>query len=153
MWRPPCRERGRLERAPALILMHPVLYTERKVRQDERLSTLFALSKTRHSPRPRLMAGPLRQVGGSVRSVSFQRGLLHSRCSLRDKGEVKLLKLLGVQTSSLAAAVTLSRAVPPDWILTRPPRVTACRDRHFAPRVKQTLSRWLPTEGIPTNQI
>ena len=65
-------------------------------------------------------------------------GLLHSRCSLRDKGEVKLLKLLGVQTSSGAAAVTLSRAVPPDWILTRPPRVTACRDRHFAPRVKQT---------------
>ena len=69
---------------------------------------------------------------------SPREGLLHSRCSLRDKGEVKLLKLLGVQTSSGAAAVTLSRAVPPDWILTRPPRVSACRNRHFAPRVKQT---------------
>jgi NADPH:quinone reductase-like Zn-dependent oxidoreductase len=54
--------------------------------------------------------------------------------------------LLGVQTSSGAAAVTLSRAVPPDWILTRPPRVTACHDRHFAPKVKQTPPRWLPTQ-------
>ena len=37
MWKPPCRERGRLERAPALILMRFVLYTERKVRQDEQI--------------------------------------------------------------------------------------------------------------------
>ena len=80
-------------------------------------------------------------------------GLLHSRCSLRDKGEVKLLKLLGVQTFSGAAAATLSRAVPPDWILTRAPRVTACRDRHFAPRVKQTPVPWDWTPAVVSISI
>jgi hypothetical protein len=35
---------------------------------------------------------------------------LHSRCSLRDQGDVSLLKLHGVQTSSVAAVATLSRA-------------------------------------------
>src|SRR5208283_3909808 len=74
-----------------------------------------------------------------------RQGLLHSRCSLRDKGDVSLLKLHGVQTSSVAAVATLSRAAAPEWILTRPPTVTACRGRHFAPRVKQTLFRCIPT--------
>jgi len=49
------------------------------------------------------------------------------------------LKLHGVQTSSVAAVATLCRAAAPEWILTRPPTVTACRGRHFALRVKQTL--------------
>ena len=72
-------------------------------------------------------------------------GLFHSRCSLREKGDVSLLKLHGVQTSSVAAVVTLSRAAAPEWIITRPPAVTACRGRHFAPRVKQIRFRCAKT--------
>jgi hypothetical protein len=78
-------------------------------------------------------------------------GLFHSRCSLRDKEDVSLLKLHGVQTSSVAAVVTLSRAAAPEWILTRSPTVTACRGRHFAPRVKQTLFRCIPTPLSPSS--
>jgi hypothetical protein len=69
-------------------------------------------------------------------------GLLHSRCSLRDKGDVSLLKLHGVQTSSVAAVMTLSRAAASEGILTRPPAVSYGISRSsLAPRVKQTPLR------------
>src|SRR5208283_255860 len=82
---------------------------------------------------------------GSQCHVARKWALLHSRCSLRDNGGVNILKLLGVRTPSVVAVVTLSRAAAPERILTRPPTVTACRGRHFAPRVKQSLPTWLPT--------
>jgi hypothetical protein len=44
--------------------------------------------------------------------------------------------------------MTLSRAAAPEWILTRPPAVTAFRGRHFAPRVKQTPLKCIPTGGL-----
>ena len=46
--------------------------------------------------------------------------------------------------------MTLSRAAAPEWIITRPPAVTACRGRHFAPSVKQTLFRRTVT-GVARN--
>ena len=60
---------------------------------------------------------------------------------------MNLLKLLGVRTPSVVAVVTLSRAAAPERILTRPPTVTACRGRHFAPRVKQSPIRCILTPG------
>ena len=64
--------------------------------------------------------------------------LIHSRCNLWGKGEPNLLKLLGVQTFSVASSMTLNSAAPPDRILTRSPPVTACRGRDLAPRLKQS---------------
>jgi len=65
--------------------------------------------------------------------------LIYSRCSLWEKGEANLLKLLGVQTFSVASSMTLNSAAPPDWILTLSPPVRACRGHNLAPRVNQTL--------------
>src|ERR1019366_2703799 len=73
--------------------------------------------------------------------VALWRALIHSRCSLWEKGEANLLKLLGVQTFSVASSMTLNSAAPPDWILTRSPPVRACRGRDLAPRLKQSPFR------------
>ena len=79
--------------------------------------------------------------------VVLNSGLLQSRCKLWKKGEPNCPKLLGVQTFSVAASMTLYSAPPPDRILTRSPHVTACRGRDVAPRLKKTLPRWLLTGG------
>ena len=75
------------------------------------------------------------------------RGLLQSRCKLWEKGEPNRLKLLGVQTFSVASSMTLYSAAPPDRILTRSPYVTACRGRNLAPRLKKTRFKYNPTLG------
>ena len=72
-------------------------------------------------------------------------GLLHSRCTLRDKGEANLLKLLEVRIFSVASVMILSCPAPPELIVPRSLPVTACRRRHFAPRVNQTQFRCCAT--------
>ena len=79
--------------------------------------------------------------------VASWKGLIHSRCSLWEKGEANLLKLLGVQTFSVASSMTLTSAAPPDWILTRSPPVRACRGRDLAPRVNQTPIKYNATRA------
>jgi hypothetical protein len=74
------------------------------------------------------------------------KALIHSRCNLWEKGEPNLLKLLGVQTFSVASYMKLYNAAPPDRILTYFPEVTACRGRDLAPRVKQSPTKWRLTE-------
>ena len=49
-------------------------------------------------------------------AFSKAQALIHSRCNLWEKGEPNLLKLLGVQTFSVASSMTLDSAAPPDWI-------------------------------------
>jgi len=84
--------------------------------------------------------------------VALYQALIHSRCSLWEKGEANLLKLLGVQTFSVASSMTLNSAVPPDWILTRSPPVRACRGRDLAPRMNQTPFNDIPTPGPSAEQ-
>ena len=79
-------------------------------------------------------------AGQTRSSASEWRGaLIHSRCNLWEKGEPNLLKLLGVQTFSVASSMTLYSAAPPDRILTRSPQVMACRGRDLAPKLNQSL--------------
>ena len=80
-------------------------------------------------------------------SVSKPGGLIHSWCNLQDKGEANLLKLLEVRIFSVASVMMLSCAAPPELIVSRSLPVTACRRRHFAPRVKQTPVKCQPTAG------
>jgi hypothetical protein len=55
------------------------------------------------------------------------------------------MKLIGVQTFSVASSMTLYSAAPPDRILTRSPQVTACRGRDLAPRLNQSLIKYNAT--------
>ena len=71
--------------------------------------------------------------------------LLHSRCSLRDKGEGYVLKLLGGSDIFSRAGRDAKPAEPRQTGPTRPPTVTALGGRHFAPRVKQSLFKCIPT--------
>ena len=83
--------------------------------------------------------------GGRLCQQPSWKGLLQSRCKLWKKGEPNCPKLLGVQTFSVAASMTLYSAPPPDRILTRSPHVTACRGRDVAPRLKKTrIMREIP---------
>ena len=63
-------------------------------------------------------------AGFSGGQIALYRALIYSRCNLWGKGEPNLLKLLGVQTFSVASSMTLYSAAPPDRILTRSPQVT-----------------------------
>ena len=65
-----------------------------------------------------------------------------------EKGGQNRLKLLGVQTFSVASSMTLYSAAPPDRILTRSPQVTACLGRDLAPRLNQTPPKCQPTLRI-----
>jgi hypothetical protein len=55
------------------------------------------------------------------------------------------LRRVDVERIFSLSSMTLYSAAPPDRILTRSPQVTACRGRHLAPRLNQSLSRRMLT--------
>src|SRR5271166_4453012 len=65
-------------------------------------------------------------------------GLIHSWCKPWGNGEANLLKLLEIWMFSVASVIMLDGAARLERFVSRSLRVTACRRRHFAPRVNQT---------------
>ena len=80
-----------------------------------------------------------------IRRYALSSGLIYSWCKLSGKGEANLLKLLEVLQASGLAIMRWSCAASPERIISRSLPVTACRRRHFAPRVNQTPFKCQPT--------
>ena len=74
----------------------------------------------------------------SMPRVAGHWGLIYSWCKLWGKGEANLLKLLEILQASGLAIMRWSCAAPLELIVSLSLPVTACRRRHFAPRVNQT---------------
>ena len=96
------------------------------------------------SPSFPVVASPVRLYLTRSSSISVQ---------TVEKGEPNCPKLLGVQTFSVAASMTLYSAPPPDRILTRSPHVTACRGRDLASRLKKSLPRCYLTAATPAGSF
>ena len=141
---PPCRPPKRA-RIPAAAPPNRSTVSSRRTRraktrrQTRKPSRAFPIAPNRPAPsfNPAYVRSPSAKTQPARQRphITLQ---IHSWCKAWGNGEANLLTLLYIFMFSVASIIMFDGAARLERFASRSLRVTACRRRHFAPRVNQT---------------